>query len=474
LPPAETHNQPNRRVRTRTHGGVGGEGPRGLPLSRFLVNEAKGVIEATYADTALNLSTDHAIANDGLLEANGGDLIVDDAVTGAGSALITGGGVIAFGEAFDENVAFQGANAGALELTQAYEGVISGFSAGDTIDLVGLTSDYSPTIPGGPVPTSFTLAVAGNTATQTNTDGSELVSTFNIAGQPFASDAATYTASSQLVSELFYTPAGDVYYDYAGSASLADFATYQAALDVVPHGFKISDTAANVSANFDALNADANPAAITLTDAASVLTLTVAQALNDTAALHAITNASYHIDIVDTASDLEGLLSTQIATLASEGLTELTASDATLNYNGQLTAAIRAAGITVAAPANDKVIEAQASPLDNYSYFFGPTGALAKFVTYHADKTSEIYYYTGGTYGGIAYVNYDAVLNAAGGREMVKFYSVNPSNPNGPLIVLVSLNRAYPVDADSITRKFCARKWVCAKPQAMFLRPPGC
>ena len=29
-----THNQPNRRVRTRTHGGVGGAGPQGPPLSR--------------------------------------------------------------------------------------------------------------------------------------------------------------------------------------------------------------------------------------------------------------------------------------------------------------------------------------------------------------------------------------------------------------------------------------------------------
>ncbi len=28
-------NLPNRRVRTRTHGGVGGVEPRGLPLSRF-------------------------------------------------------------------------------------------------------------------------------------------------------------------------------------------------------------------------------------------------------------------------------------------------------------------------------------------------------------------------------------------------------------------------------------------------------
>jgi len=31
----KSFNQPNRRVRTRTHGGVGGEEPRGSPLSRF-------------------------------------------------------------------------------------------------------------------------------------------------------------------------------------------------------------------------------------------------------------------------------------------------------------------------------------------------------------------------------------------------------------------------------------------------------
>src|SRR5208337_5347017 len=33
--PPRPHNQPNRRVRTRMHGGVGGEGPRGFPLSLF-------------------------------------------------------------------------------------------------------------------------------------------------------------------------------------------------------------------------------------------------------------------------------------------------------------------------------------------------------------------------------------------------------------------------------------------------------
>ena len=34
--PSGRFNQPNRRVRTRTHGDVGGEKPKGFPLSRFL------------------------------------------------------------------------------------------------------------------------------------------------------------------------------------------------------------------------------------------------------------------------------------------------------------------------------------------------------------------------------------------------------------------------------------------------------
>jgi hypothetical protein len=38
-----TLNQPNRRVRTRTHGGVGGVEPRGSPLSRFRGGATGGI-----------------------------------------------------------------------------------------------------------------------------------------------------------------------------------------------------------------------------------------------------------------------------------------------------------------------------------------------------------------------------------------------------------------------------------------------
>jgi hypothetical protein len=63
-----------------------------------------GTIAATYADNALTLATGKAIVNDGTLEANGGNLIVDDAVTGTGVALVTGGGGLIFNADVAENV----------------------------------------------------------------------------------------------------------------------------------------------------------------------------------------------------------------------------------------------------------------------------------------------------------------------------------------------------------------------------------
>ena len=71
------------------------------------------------------------------------------------------------------------------------------------------------------------------------------------------------------------------------------------------YAIAISDTAANVAANFDALNADAKVTSITLTDSGTpTLTLTAAQALDDTAAFGKISNANYVMAISDTAADV--------------------------------------------------------------------------------------------------------------------------------------------------------------------------
>jgi len=95
-----------------------------------------------------------------------------------------------------------------------------------------------------------------------------------------------------------------------GSAGFPDvsastFATNQSSLDFQYAGFQVSDTAANISSVIDALDSDSNALAITLTDSGTpTLLLSAAQAVDDTAALSKITNASYAIDVNDTAANV--------------------------------------------------------------------------------------------------------------------------------------------------------------------------
>ena len=98
------------------------------------------------------------------------------------------------------------------------------------------------------------------------------------------------------------------------SASSAD----GLALDMIVGGFDVSDMAANVAANIDALNADANVTSILLIDfTAPTLSLDVAQALGDTTALGAIVSP-YTIAIADTAANVRANLAA-MDTLIQEG-----------------------------------------------------------------------------------------------------------------------------------------------------------
>jgi hypothetical protein len=101
---------------------------------------AAGVVEASGSSSStLTIDTGSTVANNGTLEANGAKLVVDDAVSGIGSATITNGGVIDFAGNFQENATFQGADAGTLSLSQTYGGTISGVALGDIIALADTT-----------------------------------------------------------------------------------------------------------------------------------------------------------------------------------------------------------------------------------------------------------------------------------------------------------------------------------------------
>src|SRR5208283_464849 len=112
---------------------------------------------------------------------------------------------------------------------------------------------------------------------------------------------STDSAVSSLAITAVNVPTGVTIADSAGNAAnmagalttftglsvdppvtVVQYLASQAALDATGN-IEIADTAANVSASFNTLNADAHVTAITLTGTGTpTLSLTVAQALNDT------------------------------------------------------------------------------------------------------------------------------------------------------------------------------------------------
>ena len=119
----------------------------------------------------------------------------------------------------------------------------------------------------------------------------------------------------------------------------------------------VVDTAANVSAGLDTLNGDSHVTSIALTDGGTPsLSLTVAQALNDTRALGEI-GTPHTITVADTGANISTLTAAQIAGLAAEGVTSIVVTDGVVQQNPfgfELNAlqavALAAAGIHISNP----------------------------------------------------------------------------------------------------------------------------
>jgi hypothetical protein len=113
----------------------------------------------------------------------------------------------------------------------------------------------------------------------------------------------------------------------------------------------VSDTAANVAANLEALNADPRVSAITLTDAGTpTLALSIGQALADSATLAKIGNTSLDLGLNGTAADIEALTASQIARLGVLHAESIAATDASMALTVEQAAALEAAAITVSVP----------------------------------------------------------------------------------------------------------------------------
>ncbi|WP_069275878.1 beta strand repeat-containing protein [Bradyrhizobium elkanii] len=122
-----------------------------------------GTLEATGTGGLVLAS---AVANSGLIWANGGTVTAEGEVTGIGNALISGAGSIEFGAASAAGVTFDTTAAGHLILDDAFHfsGTVCGFDGNDDIDIKGISFGAGTTL-------SFTENQTGTGGTLTVSDG---------------------------------------------------------------------------------------------------------------------------------------------------------------------------------------------------------------------------------------------------------------------------------------------------------------
>ena len=117
----------------------------------------------------------------------------------------------------------------------------------------------------------------------------------------------------------------------------------------------ITDSAANVASNFNALNSDGHVSSISFTDAGTpTLTLSIHQVLADTTALGDL-SGTYTLLVKDTAANIQNLSVGAISALATAGVASVTATDASIVLSIATAIACQQSGLAIYAPAGKTV-----------------------------------------------------------------------------------------------------------------------
>ena len=199
--------------------------------------------------------------------------------------------------------------------TNAFERIANTYA----VDVVDTATDVAANIDGlSQVPglTQITLTDTGTptltvTAAQAISDATVIAMITNPGVQLVVSDtAADVTAeldplnADPAINGIVLTDAGTPTLTLTAAQALGD-TTALGKVENADTEIAISDTAADVSSAIDTLDADDKIGSITLTDDGTpILNLSAAQTLTDTAALGEITNASYEIEVDDSAANI--------------------------------------------------------------------------------------------------------------------------------------------------------------------------
>jgi hypothetical protein len=165
---------------------------------------------------------DGALTLAGTLQVSGGTLLVDSGVgfnSDGGTVTITEGGTADFQDVVDPNVTFVGTGTLELAYPQSYDGTMSGFGAGDTLDLSNFAFSTGETVTWNQNGSIGDLEFNGETNSQYN--GTELFLSGTYAQSNFAleQDASGNTAVVYVGSSVPILP-GATYYEPTGESSV--------------------------------------------------------------------------------------------------------------------------------------------------------------------------------------------------------------------------------------------------------------
>jgi VCBS repeat-containing protein len=122
-----------------------------------------GTLEATGSGS---LIINSEVANSGLIWANGGNITINGAVIGSGTALVSGAATLEFGSGSSADISFAADAVGTLILQDPadFAGTISGFSSHDQIDLMNISNSMASIY-------SITYSLSSDVTTLIITDG---------------------------------------------------------------------------------------------------------------------------------------------------------------------------------------------------------------------------------------------------------------------------------------------------------------
>ena len=197
------------------------------------------------------------------------------------------------------------------------------------------------------------------------------------------------------------------------SVTVAYYLRNQAALDAAG-AVSIVDGAVHVAAHLDELNADPQVTSITLSGVGgNVLTLTLAQALNDTHALAALAKP-FSIAVTSSAGAIEALTAGQFAQLSASGVTQFKATDHDVDLTAAQMEALGAANLAIVQPYSGGSVEViryqpngllasvsyrgiVGQPYTDYTVSYGSDGKPTS-ATYSNGMTASYTYLSNGSY----------------------------------------------------------------------------